>query len=94
MLTRSKYVFHGETTINLITTIISNRYFQFATMDATTTIDDIEAIPTHTAVVEARKRYTWKFPIKPEQTVNTATNELVKNFTFLDGRNVQDFLYA
>jgi hypothetical protein len=48
-------------------------------MDATTTsIDDIEVIPTRTAVAEAPKRYTWKFPIKPEQTVNTTTNELVK----------------
>jgi hypothetical protein len=96
MLTRSKYVFLGEATINLITTIISNRYFQFATMDATTTsIDAIEVIPSRTAVVvEAPKRYTWKFPIKPEQTVNTTTNELVKTFPFLDDRNIQDFLYA
>jgi hypothetical protein len=50
MLTRSKYVFHGEATINLITTIISDRYFQFDTMDAiTTSMDDIEVIPTRTA---------------------------------------------
>jgi hypothetical protein len=45
-------IFHGEATINLITDFISNDYFQFATMDATTTIDDIEVIPTRTAVVE------------------------------------------
>jgi hypothetical protein len=56
MLTRTKYVFHGEATINLKTTFISDRYFQFDTTDATTTIDDIEVIPTRTAVVEASKR--------------------------------------
>jgi hypothetical protein len=54
-------------------------------MDATTTsIDDIEVIQ----VIPTRS------PIKPEQTVNTATNELVKTFPFLDDRNVQDFLFA
>jgi hypothetical protein len=52
MLTRSKYIFHGEATIHLITNFISNGYFQFATMDVTTTIDYIEVIPTRTAVVE------------------------------------------
>jgi hypothetical protein len=70
---RIQYLFPGEETINLTTTLISNRYFQFATMDATSIIDDIKVIPTRTAVVEAAKRYTWKFAIKPEQTVNTAT---------------------
>jgi hypothetical protein len=70
---RIQYLFPGEETINLTTTLISNRYFQFATIDATSIIDDIKVIPTRTAVVEAAKRYTWKFAIKPEQTVNTAT---------------------